>query len=318
MKKRIITGLVFFAVLLPLLVIEPLLPVFQIVCALLAAVGAWEMLRLYSHEKKYPIVVQILIIFSTLLVFLSGLTIWEPFKAEIVLDPDTPNILTYLIFDTKISFALLIFSIVIQLSLLVFNKDFDAKDIGKSIATSFYVGFGMAALSTLRMMGIRFILYLFIITWLTDVFAFFFGMLFGKHKMIERISPKKTWEGAIGGTIVATVSATLFAFLYGQLFTGELLNPQGLNTIFDLLIVDTTKANPVLLFAIIFVVTLLTSIAGQLGDLIASGLKRTYDVKDYSNIFPGHGGVLDRFDSSIFASMVLLALFLIVAGIQII
>ena len=318
MKKRIITGIVFFAVLVPLLVVDTLLPVFQVVCGLLAIVGAWEMIRLYGHEKKYSISVQVVIILSTVLVFLSGLTIWEPFKAEIALDPDTTNIMKYLVFDTKISFALLILSIVMQLSLLVFSKEFDAKDIGKSVATTFYVGFGMAALLTLRMIGIRFIVYLFMITWLTDVFAFFFGMLFGKHKMVERISPKKTWEGAIGGTVVATITASLFAFLYGQLFTGEFLNPQGLNTIFDIFIVDSTKANPILTFILIFVVTLLTSIAGQLGDLIASRLKRTYDVKDYSNIFPGHGGVLDRFDSSIFASMVLLSLFLIVAGIQII
>ena len=316
MKQRIITGIIFFAVLVPLLIIDVLLPVFQVVCGILACIGAWEMIRLYSHEKKYSIPVQIVIILSTVLVFLSGLTLWAPFKTEILLDPDTPNIIGYFVFDAKISFALLLVAVIMQLSLLVFSKDFDAKDIGKSIATSFYVGIGMAALSTLRLIGIRFIVYLFMITWTTDVFAFFFGMLFGKHKMIERISPKKTWEGAIGGTLVATITASLFAFLYGQLFVGDTLNPQGLNTIFDIFIVDSTKANPVLTFVLIFVVTLLTSIAGQLGDLIASRLKRTYDVKDYSNIFPGHGGVLDRFDSSIFASIVLLALFLVVAGIQ--
>ncbi len=317
MKQRIITGIIFFAVLVPLVVVEALLPVFEVVAALLACVGAWEMIRLYSHEKKYSLPVKIVIILSTLFVFMSGMTIWEPFKAEIVLNPNTPNLLKYLIFDTKLSFALLIGSIVLQLSLLVFSKDFDASDVGKSIATSFYVGIGMASLLALRLMGIRFIVYLFMITWLTDVFAYFFGMLFGKHKMIERISPKKTWEGAIGGTLVATVAGSLFAFLYGQLFTG-LLNPGNLNTIFDTFIVSQTKSNPVVLFILIFVVTLLTSFAGQLGDLIASRLKRTYDIKDFSNLFPGHGGVLDRFDSSIFASMVLLALFLLVAGITII
>lgn len=316
MKKRIITGIIFFAVLVPLMVVDVLLPAFQIVCGLLACIGAWEMLRLYSKEKRYPIIVQIIIIFSTLLVFCAGLTLWTPFEGDIMLNPDSPNIIGYL-FDAKLSFALLILSIVTQLALLVFYKNFDARDIGKSIATSFYVGFGMAALSTLRLMGIRYIVYLFMITWLTDVFAFFFGLLFGKHKMIERISPKKTWEGAIGGTIVATLTATLFAFLYGKLFVGDLLNPQGLNTIFDTITTGTTQANPVLLFIVIFVVTLCTSIAGQLGDLIASRLKRTYEIKDFSNIFPGHGGVLDRFDSSIFASMVLLALLLIVSGIYI-
>lgn len=317
MKQRIITGLIFFAVLVPLLVVEALLPAFEVVAGILTCIGAWEMIRLYSHEKKYPLIVKIIIIFSTLCVFISGMTIWEPFRAEIVLDPDTPNIIKYFIFDTKLSFALLLGAIILQLSLLVFSEKFDAKDIGKSIATSFYVGFGMASLLALRLMGIRFVVYLFMITWLTDVFAYFYGILFGKHKMIERISPKKTWEGAICGTLVATVAASLFAFFYGNLFTGS-LNPGNLVTIFDKVIVDTTKSNPTILFILIFIVTLLTSIAGQLGDLVASRLKRTYDVKDYSNIFPGHGGVLDRFDSSIFASMVLLALFLLVAGITII
>ena len=317
MKQRIITGLIFFLVLVPLLVVDVLLPVFEVVAAILACVGAWEMINLFSHEKKCPLSVKIVVILSTLFVFMSGMTLWEPFKAEIALNPNSPNIITYFIFDTKLSYALLIGAVVLQLSLLVFVKDFDAKDIGKSIATSIYVGIGMASLLALRLMGIRFIVYLFMITWSTDVFAYFFGMLFGKHKMIERISPKKTWEGAIGGTLVATVMGTLYAFLYGKLFTGA-LNPGDLNTIFDTFIVTGVDTHPIGLFILIFVVTLLTSIAGQLGDLVASRLKRTYDVKDYSNIFPGHGGVLDRFDSSIFASMVLLALFLIVAGIMII
>ena len=152
-------------------------------------------------------------------------------------------------------------------------------------------------------------------TVLTDVFAYVFGMLFGKNKMIERISPKKTWEGAIGGTLVATVAATLFAYLYGNLFTGN-LNAENVNTIFDT-IMNTSEMHPIILFVLIFVITLITSIAGQLGDLVASRLKRTYDIKDFSNLFPGHGGFLDRFDSSIFASMALLALFLIVSGIVI-
>ena len=132
-----------------------------------------------------------------------------------------------------------------------------------------------------------------------------------KHKMIERISPKKTWEGAIGGTIVATIAASLFAFMYGALFPGgELI------TIFDNF-TEGTKSNPVLLYILIFVVTVITSIAGQIGDLVASRLKRTYDIKDFSNIFPGHGGFLDRFDSAIFASLVLLPLFIIISSISI-
>lgn len=310
MKKRLITGMIMLAILVPILIIEELLPVFQVVAALLVCVGAWEMIRLYEHGKKFSLPVKIVILISTLLTYLSGMTIWETFKAEIAINPDV-TVVTFI--DAKIGFALLLAAISMQLSLLVFSKDFDADDIGKSLASSFYVGFGVASLLALRIMGIRFIVYLFMITVLTDVFAYVFGMLFGKNKMIERISPKKTWEGAIGGTLVATVAATLFAYLYGQLFAGS-LNVENVNTIFDS-IINTKEMSPIVLFVLIFVVTLITSAAGQLGDLVASRLKRTYDIKDFSNLFPGHGGFLDRFDSSIFASMALLALFLIVSGI---
>ena len=312
MKKRLITGLVLLVILIPILVIEALLPLFQLVAAVLVCVGAWEMIRLYEHGKKFSLPVKIVILVSTLLTYLCGMTIWESFKAEIAINPDV-TVVTLI--DAKIGFALLLVAITMQLSLLVFSKEFDANDIGKSLASSFYVGFGVASLLALRIMGVRFIVYLFMITVLTDVFAYVFGMLFGKNKMIERISPKKTWEGAIGGTLVATVAATLFAYLYGSLFTGS-LNIENVNTVFDT-IINTQEMNPVVLFVLIFVVSLITSIAGQLGDLVASRLKRTYDIKDFSNIFPGHGGFLDRFDSSIFASMALLALFLIVSGVVI-
>ena len=311
MKKRLITGIIMLAILVPILVIESLLPLFQIVAGVLVCVGAWEMIRLYEHGKKFSLPVKIVIIISTLLTYLCGMTIWDTFKAEIAINPEV----TVVTFDAKIGFALLLIAITMQLSLLVFSKEFDANDIGKSLSSSFYVGFGVASLLALRIMGVRFVVYLFMITVLTDVFAYVFGMLFGKNKMIERISPKKTWEGAIGGTLVATVAATLFAYLYGKLFTGS-LNVESVNTIFDT-IMNTSEMNPLILFVLIFVITLITSIAGQLGDLVASRLKRTYDIKDFSNLFPGHGGFLDRFDSSIFASMALLALFLIISGIVI-
>lgn len=306
MKKRLITGVILLAILIPLLIIDSLLPVFQVVAAIYVCVGAWEMIKLYEHGKKFNLLVKIIIIISSLLTYLSGLTIWTELTEELQLNTS----LVKIVIDSKIGFALLMMAISLQLCLLVFCKDFDANDIGKSLASSFYVGFGVASLLALRILGVRFVVYLFMITILTDVFAYVFGMLFGKHKMIERISPKKTWEGAIGGTIVATVAASLFAFLYGQLFPGDL------NTIFDNF-TEGTKSNPVLLYILIFVVTVITSIAGQIGDLVASRLKRTYDIKDFSNAFPGHGGFLDRFDSAIFASLVLLPLFIIISSIRI-
>ena len=292
MKKRLITGFILLAVLIPLVVIEALLPAFYVVAVGFTAIGSYEMLKLYQHEKKYSFGVKAVITCATVLSFLCGLT----FMSDLIYGKPIYKL---------ICFSSLLVSISMQLSLLVFSKDFDASDIGKSLATSTYVGFGVASLVALRLLGVRFIAYLFIITILTDVFAYFFGMLFGKHKMIERISPKKTWEGAVGGAIIGTLAATIFAFSYGKLF------PQmECNTIFDSLL-DLSKINDVILFVCILLVSLLTSVAGQIGDLVASRLKRTYGIKDFSNIFPGHGGFLDRFDSSILASMVFNALFII-------
>ena len=309
MKKRIITGLVMAVTLLPILVIDVLLPLFQVVAAVFVCIGSYEIIKLYEKEKKFSKPVKIVIVLSTLLTYLCGMTIWGQVSnaTEIIINP---NLKIYAFVDAKLGFALLMASIVMQLSLMVFSKTFDGNDIGKSLVSSFYVGFGISSILALRMMGVRFIVYLFLITLTTDIFAYFFGMLFGKHKMIERISPKKTWEGAIGGTIVGTVVATLFAFLYGNLFSGS-LNTGDFKTIFSVFS-GVENINPVAQFVVIMIVTLFASIAGQIGDLVASRFKRTYDIKDFGNIFPGHGGVLDRFDSSILVAMVLMSAFLIV------
>lgn len=309
MKKRLITGLVMAVTLIPILVIDALLPLFQVVAAIFVCIGSYEIIKLYEHKKKYPLAVKVVIVFSTLLTYLCGMTIWGQVSnaTEIIINP---NLKIYAFVDAKLGFAFLMMSIVLQLSLMVFSKSFDAEDIGHSLVSSFYVGFGISSILALRMMGVRFIVYLFLITLLTDIFAYFFGMLFGKHKMIERISPKKTWEGAIGGTVVGTVAATLFAFLYGNLFSAS-LNTGGFNTIFSVFS-GVENIHPAAQFIVIMLVSLVASVAGQIGDLVASRFKRTYDIKDFGNIFPGHGGILDRFDSSILVAMVLMSAFLMV------
>ena len=108
------------------------------------------------------------------------------------------------------------------------------------------------------------------IMWASDSFAYFAGRSMGKHKMAPQISPKKTWEGSAGGVIGALVVGGF----WGPSMTGLSIGP---------------------VLALVFVL----SIAGQIGDLLFSALKRYTSVKDSSNIFPGHGGILDRFDSLI-------------------
>ena len=123
------------------------------------------------------------------------------------------------------------------------------------------------------------------VAWACDVFAYLVGSLIGKHKLIPEISPKKTVEGAIGG-VVFTV---LFCLAYGFALDK---------------IVDNMSVN----YVFLAICGVILPIVSQLGDLTASLIKREYGVKDYGKIFPGHGGVMDRFDSVVAVSTILLIL----------
>ncbi|MDA3932245.1 MAG: phosphatidate cytidylyltransferase [Tenericutes bacterium] len=155
----------------------------------------------------------------------------------------------------------------------------DRQELGVSMMTIFYTSIGFIALVYLRRINLEMVLYLLVITIFTDTFAYFIGIKFGKHKLMPKVSPKKSIEGAIAGLVFGGALGTLFAVYFN---------------VFD--------------FHIIFIILLsiAISIVSQSGDLIASKFKREQGIKDYSNIFPGHGGVLDRFDSTMFAAAFLM------------
>jgi phosphatidate cytidylyltransferase len=202
-------------------------------------------------------------------------------------------------------------------SFLVLVRDFNGEDVGKALTIVNYIGLGAASIVILRFLGVRFIVYLFLITSATDIFAYLFGMKFGKHKMAPHISPKKSWEGAIAGTVFATIIASSFALFYGYVFypgtwLGDMLNSTGELTLLDNFS-SLGESNPLWVQALIIVpVTFLGSIFAQIGDLVASRLKRTYNIKDFGTILPGHGGLLDRFDSVLFVALFLTAVFLLI------
>lgn len=122
------------------------------------------------------------------------------------------------------------------------------------------------------------VFYPFLLVWLNDTFAYLFGSRFGKHKLFPRISPKKSWEGAIGGGLTTIVAGILLAPYI-----------EGLNY---------ANINPYINAGVI---SLIVVIFGSLGDLIESMFKRCIEIKDSGNIMPGHGGMLDRLDSILFA-----------------
>ncbi|ARJ51704.1 phosphatidate cytidylyltransferase [Staphylococcus lutrae] len=171
----------------------------------------------------------------------------------------------------------------IILSYTVMSKNrFSFMDSAFCLMSVAYVGIGFMYFYETREAGLHFILFGLLIVWLTDTGAYIFGRLFGKHKLWPVISPNKTIEGFIGGLICSLIVPLVFMmFIDFDYSMGWLL-----------------------------LITLILSVFGQLGDLVESGFKRHFGVKDSGRLLPGHGGILDRFDSFMFV-LPLMNIFLI-------
>ncbi|OJF95211.1 phosphatidate cytidylyltransferase [Alkalibacterium sp. 20] len=154
------------------------------------------------------------------------------------------------------------------------------QDIGEIILIMTYIGIGFYSFVTLRFNNLSLLILVLLVIWATDTGAYLIGRKIGKTKLAPNISPNKTIEGSIGGTILASI----LAFVYLLYF------PQS----------DS-------LFAA-FVLMVIISIMGQIGDLLESKIKREYDTKDSGKLLPGHGGILDRFDSLLLVLNVLFIL----------
>ena len=170
----------------------------------------------------------------------------------------------------------------------IFSKGKDPfSHISEVFCSVLYVVISVTSLSILRYLdretGVFSVVLVFVIAWVCDTSAFAVGVLFGKHKLIPEVSPKKTSEGSIGGILFAVI----FCLVYGF----------GVD-----LIVEGISVN----YLVIGLCGLLLSVVSQIGDLIASLIKREHGVKDYGSILPGHGGFMDRFDSVLAVSTVLL------------
>lgn len=163
------------------------------------------------------------------------------------------------------------------------------KDILSSGFMTLYITVSMwCIIFTKAFFEIEMMLLIFICAWTTDTFAYFSGRLFGKHKLIPNVSPNKTVEGAIGGVIGAIICCLIYLFILYKLPTTDFI------------------VNIWHWVSYFIAVGLVGGICSQIGDLIASSIKRDEDIKDFGWIFPGHGGVMDRFDSVMFISPVIL------------
>ena len=274
MKQRIITAIVLAIIAIPVCIFSGTV-VFPLLWAVLGVVGVYELLGCMGTRKNLAIAIPLYILAAV-----SPFSVWKEGNAIVTsVKPDYSDILLPLLFALYI-LAVWVFS---------YQKE-QSVDMNKIITSAVVSLYIIGACSSVVMVrealgGEYYWYFIFIGAWATDIFAYFSGMLFGKHKLIPAVSPKKTVEGAIGGT--------LFCIIFFVGF-GALLNHF---TQYDISLVVMAFAG------------LLSALVAQIGDLAMSVIKRTYGIKDYGTIFPGHGGVLDRFDS-ILAVAVVLAFFL--------
>ena len=154
---------------------------------------------------------------------------------------------------------------------IFYDDSYNTKDAIYLLGATIFLGLAFNAFNTIRLRGLNTFIFLLAIPMINDIFAYLIGSKFGKNKMCVKISPNKTWEGSIGGLICGSlVGAIIYKLFFGKI---------------------TIK---------IIIITIILSIIGQIGDLVMSKIKRENEIKDFSNIMPGHGGILDRLDSSIF------------------
>lgn len=282
MGKRTITGIILALLLIPAFWFGGLY--LNIVLLFLAVWASFELFNMFNTKAELGKGVMITELILSGLMYFTIQRYYEGDSAVSLL----PQTMPLAGIDGSLEWVFLTFVllIVIGATLLVLVPKFSADNFGQLLVTVLYPALGFGAVFGLRSFSVYNIGFLFIITIFTDIFAYVVGVRWGKHRLAEHISPKKSIEGSIGGTVAAVILALAYIYIADLDMIGEI---------------------PLNIFVSILLILFISAI-GQIGDLVASKLKRSYNIKDFSQIFPGHGGVLDRFDSLVFAGMVLMLL----------
>ncbi len=279
MIVRIITAVIALCVFVPICIFSDTI-VFPIAAALMACIAVWEMCNCVG--KKDPqnsenrmgspwlyIPNYIIAAGAPFLAFFklkeaASLSYADSLKtaaAEVI------NILS------GFMFVLLLYYFV----LAVFSKGkISIESLAVFYMMTIYIVVAFTCLILLRNCAYGTYLYLlpFVGAWISDTFAYFTGRFFGRHKLIPEVSPKKTIEGSIGGIVFTAISLVVYGWILKKFFNA--VDPD---------------------YIVLAVMGAVVSVISQVGDLIASVIKRHYGIKDYGHLFPGHGGVMDRFDS---------------------
>ncbi len=271
MLQRILTAVVLIAILLPILIFSEAVPfLIPLMVTLMSLMAIWEYFHCVGKDKDYVVTIPA---YAVGVAIPLG-TIWTK----------TIGLPVYL----ALAISCLVAYLIYLYAVAVFRRGKMAfAEVTSAFTGVLYIAASFASLALLRhntFNGKYLYLLVFFGAWVTDTFAYFTGRFFGKHKLNPEISPKKTVEGSIGGILFCILSFVGFGLVM-QFAYGKQVN-----------------------YVMLCVAGLVCSFVSQIGDLITSLIKREHGVKDFGKIFPGHGGVLDRFDSVLAISPILLIL----------
>lgn len=254
MKQRVISAIVALIILIPIIIIGG--DVFNVTVYILSLLGLKEFMDMKQTKKEIPLFIKFISY-----VFMTIVILYNSEGGSTVLSMDYRVI------------SGLFLAFLLPTVLYHDRSKYSINDAFYLIGGVFFLSISMILLINVRGSSLNKLIYLILITTITDTFAYLTGMLIGKHKLLESISPNKTWEGTIGGTVFGTFISSIFYI---------------------------TVINPEINIFLIIGISLFLSLIGQFGDLVFSAIKRYFGKKDFSNIMPGHGGILDRLDSIIF------------------
>ena len=266
MLTRIFSGTIALAILIVLLLLPPYVLALTVLAA--SVIGLYE----YSHAMK-----RINVRVDLPVSFIAALAIVGKAYGSTLPEKVFPNLTT----NTNLNALAYIIIVYLFCRIIFQHQRFRIEDMAYTLFGILYIPFLLSFAVTTRNLegGFMYIWLIIIGSTVTDMFAYFIGVAFGKTKIVPQISPKKTVEGSIGGALGCMLVMILFSVLVINRFSAT--------------------AIPVYHFAIL---GLLCGTVSQLGDWAASALKRTTGIKDFGKLIPGHGGIMDRVDSILFVS----------------
>ena len=301
MFTRIMSAIVGLAIVVPAMILGDW--IYFSLISLALTIACWEILGCTGKRT--------VLIFVIYVLFIAAIAYWPMFKTLLINGIVQGKVDTYYQ-SIYLSVIVIILGVFFLFLLTVIYKDFTVLDACFLISMGVLIGFGFQCLFFLRYFPITYfnistvksfdfnvdntiktsllLLYVILVTFMTDTGAYFVGIFFGKNKMNERISPKKTWEGFVGGIIIASLIGTIVGLIFA--LTGYPILP----------ILDLGH------WYYILIISVLIPLLATLGDFVFSSIKRYWGIKDYGKLIPGHGGVLDRLDS-IFFSVIISSIF---------